>query len=491
VRYNRQVDPLDRRMSAGLALLGLTLHVAVRLGAGLWGAMGTDAALWGLTAMDLRVGAPPLVPPGYPALVAIGTVLGALPVSAGWCISLACAALLPAAGFLAARAGGAGHRPATVGAVAILALPDAGLWAQQLQPDALAALGLVGLAGTLIAAVRGHPGGAWVAAVLAGLLPLVREHGTPAAALAILVLLWLRAWGPAGAALAVWWLGPVIVGVLPGSHPGEVPWAGRSAGALAALTTTDPSDVPYVRELHRQARSRYIALVMDGDTFGRIRWHLSRSLGLAWDGWLLVLAAGIGAATARRRETLPVAALLLAALPALLIWSQRRHVLLLAPVAIVGMVVFVRGRRSTIVLTALGLGAAASWPGAWLDGVRGLQSERFRARHHASTAGWLAAHAPPGSLLGGVHQDIGLYHPMPRHDPDGSAADWRTWFVGAGPPAGLPGWSRVHDAEGELDVWRRDPDRDPRPCADTRPEPDTPHLAVGLAHAEIPGCNVD
>ena len=485
------MDLLDRRTSLGLALLGLGVHVALRIVAGLWGAMGTDAALWGLTAMDLRVGAPPLVPPGYPALVAVGTLLGALPVTAGWCISLTCAALLPAAGFLAARAAGADRRAATVGAIAILALPDAGLWAQQVQPDALAALGLVGLAGALTAAARGSARWAWVAAVVAGLLPLVREHGTPAAALAILVLLWLRAWGPVGAAVAAWWLGPVVVGVLPGAHPGDVPWAARSAGAIAALTTTDPSDVPYVRELHHEARTRYLALVMDGDTVGRIRWHLFRSLGQAWDGWLLVLAAGIGAATARRRETLPVIALLLAALPALLIWSQRRHVLLLAPVAIVGLVVLARGRRATLGLAALALCGAARWPGTWIDGVRGLQSERFRAHHHARTADWLAANTPPGSFLGGVHQEIGLYHPMPRHDPDGSAADWRTWFVGDGPPAGLPGWSRVHDAEGALDVWQLEPERDPRPCADTRPEPDTPHLAVGLAHAELSGCSAD
>lgn len=482
------MDPTDRRTLLGMALLGGALHVAIRLGAGLWGALGTDAALWGLTAMDLRVGAPPLVPPGYPALVALGTLLGAPPVTAGWVVAMACAAVLPAAVFAAARVAGAGRVPAALAAVSTLALPDAGAWAQQVQPDATTAFALVGLGGTLAATARGHRGAAWGAAALIGLLPLLREHGAPAAGVGLLALLLLREWRAAVLGLALWWLGPALVGVTPGWHPGAVPWADRSGGALAALTTDDPARVPYVRELHREARAAYVALVQAGDVLGRVRWHLGRSLRLAWDGWLLLAAAGLGLASLRRRDAMVLAALLAPALPALLIWSQRRHVLLLAPVALVGMAVAARDRRRALLVGTLGLVAAASWPGAWAEGVAGMRTERFRAEHHARTASWLAENASEGSLLGGVHQDIGLYHPMPRHDPDGSAADWRTFFVGRSPPRGLRGWERVYDPEGELDVWQKQPEAAPRPCADARPAPSSAHLAVHMAHAELVGC---
>ena len=488
MRYNPCVDLTDRRLLLGLTLLGGMLHVGVRVGAGLWGAMGTDAALWGLTAMDLRVGAPPLVPPAYPALVALGTLLGSLPVTAGWCISMVCAGLLPAAGFAVARTAGASRVAACSAALCILAFPDAGLWAQQVQPDAATALALLGLCGALGASLQGRHAAGWMAATIAGLLPMLREHGTPAAALAILVLLWARAWGPAALAVGLWWLGPALVGVVPGWHPADVPWSSRSAGAFHALTTTDPQDVPFIRELHREDRSRYLERVLSGDVFGRIGWHARRSVRLAWDGWLMLSAAAAGVLLARRRALLPVFLLLATAMPALLIWSQRRHVMLLVPVALVGVAVAATSRRRRLGLAAVVVAGAWTWPGAWTEGIRGLQTERFRAHHHAAAAAWLNDNAPDGSLLGGVHQDIGLYHPMPRHDPDGSPADWRTWFVGRAPPAAMPGWQRVHDSEGELDIWRLQPDVTPRPCAGGTVAPATPHLAVDRAHADLLGC---
>jgi hypothetical protein len=489
------MDRLDRRIALGATLLALLTHVVVRLGAGLWGALGTDAALWGMTAMDLRVGAPPLVPPGYPALVALGTVVGAAPVSAGWVVAMASAALLPGAVFLAARGAGASRVAAGLAGAATLVLPDAGAWAQQVQPDATAALLLVALAGALASGARAQRTGAtpaalWAAAALAGVLPLVREHGGPAAAITIVVLLGLRAWRPAAAALALWWLGPLVVGLAPGLHPADVPWGDRAGGALQALTTTDPRQVPFARELPREARAAYMGLVASGDVVGRLRWHAARSLRLAWDGWLLVGAAGLGLLSLRRRDAMALGALLLPALPALLIWSQRRHVLLLVPVALVGLAVATRGRARGVSLGAIALAAALSWPAAWSGGVAGMRTERFRAEHLARTAGWLRDHAPGGSLLGGVHQDLGLYHPLPRHDPDGSAADWRTFFVGRGPPRGLRDWQRVFDPEGDIDVWQKQPDATPRPCADAPPEPRTPHLAVHLAHAELIGCDL-
>jgi hypothetical protein len=165
-------------------------------------------------------------------------------------------------------------------------------------------------------------------------------------------------------------------------------------------------------------------------------------------------------------------------------------VLLLAPVALVGLAVAARGRVRITALASIALAAILSWPAAWSEGVAGMRTERFRAEHLARTASWLAVHAPEGSLLGGVHQDLGLYHPLPRHDPDGSAADWRTYFVGRAPPHALRDWHRVFDPEGEIDVWQKQPDTVPRPCTDARPAEGTPHLAVHLAHAELIGCDL-
>ena len=78
--------------------------------------------------------------------------------------------------------------------------------------------------------------------------------------------------------------------------------------------------------------------------------------------------------------------LLATAMPALLIWSQRRHVMLLVPVALVGIAVAATSRRRRLGLAAVVVAGAWTWPGAWMEGIRGLQTERFRAHHHADAA---------------------------------------------------------------------------------------------------------
>ena len=463
---------------------------------GLWGALGTDAALWGLTARDLLVGAAPLVPPLYPGLLAPLVALGLSPITAGNLVSAASLSALLCIGHALARALGATRRQATWVSIALLVIPDIPGWGFQLQPDATAAA--VGLL-LALGLVRVHRSGARMrdalfVVLVAGLAPLLREHG----------LVWSVV-GMAGLAVcrpglrrfawlvpAVVWCAPVLTGVLPGAHPLDVPWADRAGGAFAAFLATEPGELSFLRELNRSERGQYAAFLTQSDRLGQWLWHLRRTLRLAPDGWLLILGAVVLGIRAGRRHNhhrwwvvlLP----LVSALPALVIWSQRRHVLLVAPIALVVIAVLaVRDRRLWMPLSAvLVLHGAINWPGS----VRAWRSERPRAEHYAELGAWLQEHSHPGDLLGGVHQDVGLYAPpMPRHDPDGSAADWRTFFVSEHPPPppATGTWQVVFQGP-QLLIWQLEPERDPRPCADIQPPSSSAHLAIARAQVVLSSC---
>ncbi len=497
----------DRAAVLALVIAGAAGVVALRSGAGLWGAMGTDAPLWGLTALDLRVGAPPLVPPLYPALTGLLHRAGLGLVPAAQLVAGLGAALVPGAVAGAARAGGASTENALIAGILALIMPDLGAWSQQVQPDSLGALLLV-LAGGALAVHSRAPGrGSGLALVaVATLAPLLRAHGLPLAALAVLALVAVpggRRWAPL--ALAGWWLGPLLVGLRPGPHPLAQPWGDRAGGALSALWATDAEAVPYIRELHREARRAYLGLLHTGDRGAQIRWHAGRSLRLATDGWLLLAAsaaAAVAGAVRRRRgpPVVPAAPLLalvlplLVTLPALIIWSQRRHVLLAVPLALAGLAAAApRGGGRARAGVLAGAVAVASvlvprWPGT----VAALQSERPRAEHYAALGDWVCETTPDTVLLGGIFQDVGLYCPRPRHDPDGSLADWHTALISDRPPpaTALPGqWRPVHTGPGGLAVYRLVPDGGaPLPCAAGHAAPDTAHLAVAAARARWEGC---
>jgi hypothetical protein len=131
---------------------------------------------------------------------------------------------------------------------------------------------------------------------------------------------------------------------------------------------------------------------------------------------------------------------------------------------------------------------AAGWPARWLRLPARQRGETIRAHSLERVGRWLDVHAPPGSLLGGYLQDVGLYHPLPHHDPDGSPADWRTFVVANATPAGA-GWQAVYDNGAGVIVSELRPDLDPRPCADARPAPGTPFVVVGTSHATLVGCD--
>ena len=475
---------------ATVVVLGL-----VRAGLGLWGALGTDAALWGLTARDLWVGARPLVPPLYPGLLAPWTAAGASPADVGGWVSLLSGGLVFALAMWALRRLGLMWHSAVTAGLLCFALPDVAGWAFQLQPDALAAAWGLALGLGLALHLKGHRRAVIAVVCLGGLAPLLRAHGLVWAATAMLGLL-------AGPGRTRWtallvpllmWMAPVFLGVQPGIHPIDFPWSDRAGGALSALTTTDPESLSYLRELHRGEWAKYARLVTEGRRVAQVTWHVKRSLMLAPDGWLIVggglLASTVHAWRSRSLSPLALALPLLAALPALIIWSQRRHVVLMVPLALVCIVAATGDRKRVIALLSfvLAIHGGINWPRA----AAAWQTERPRAEHYAEVGDWLHKHAPENSLLGAVFQDIGLYAPaMGRHDPDGTQADWWTFYVGDRPPrpGALGAWTVVHQGPGGMSVYQLEPTRSPRPCAHHPPAENTPHLAISTAHADVPGC---
>jgi hypothetical protein len=480
-------------MGAALVYL-VTLQVRER--AGLWGALGTDAPLWGLTALDLE-GRTPLVPPGYPALIRVLYEAGLPLVTAGWNVSAVAGAFIPCAVFWAALTGGATRSAAVIAAALALVCPDVAVWSQQVQPDSLAALGLVLAGGLSCRAMQGSARAALLLALVAGLLPLVRSHGLALVPLAVVVL--FQAPVARGRSLALlvvcWWAGPWILGGARGWSPFDVTWSDRTSSAVSGLLETDAKSIPYIRELHHHQRREYLALVTEGRLLSRLVWHCTRSLELARDGWVWIGAAILASGIGRRRENLALAAPLLCAAPALIIWSQRRHVMVVVPLALAVLAITWRrpvgparwrNRVPPILSLVLACLLASSWPAAWKNSLHGLRTETVRARTYARVGDWLAENAPRGSLLGSLHQDLGLYHPLPRHDPDGSAADWRTFLVtDRSPPVG---WSELATPAGGLTIYRLEPDIDPRPCSQATLQRHLPHLLVGAAKVELYDC---
>ena len=458
----------------------------------LWGALGTDAPLWGLSAMDLMAGAPARVSPGYPALIALFSWGGSQLVSAGRSISIGAAALLQPLAYLGARSLGVGRPTALLLALFLLFHPSLMEMALQVQPDTLTALAILGLAVMGAHTAKGAGWSGLAMALIGGLLPLIREHGLPLALLTGLGCLvlpgsWSQRRWRLGLLLATLALGPLLLGQPRGILPWTAPWADRAGGALAAFTTRDPDSLSYLNELPRGPRLAYANLVRAGDRPGQLRWHAGRALALAPVVWGLVGAALLAALSTRRREILALAAPLLVALPALAIWSQARHVVVLLPVAMLVLAVAARSRRIPRLLFPAGLLLLAlPSPRQARELATRQLAESARARQLAATAAELCALEP--GLLGGRFQDLALYCPRPRHDPDGTAADWITVVAEDRPPTGT-GWVRVGGEVPGIGLFRLQPTLQGRPCRRYTLAPGIPYLSVGLARATVISCD--
>ena len=408
------------RWAALFVVLGALRVAALQQGFGLFGPLGPDPALWGLTALDLEAGNPPATVPLYPWLMS----LAALPTTLGLPLSWGAAALIPVAVWWAARPLGRGA--VVAGAVALI-LPDLGLFGPQLQPDALYTLLNTVLAGALVRR-------SWhLALTLAVAGWLLREPG-------VIVLLVVTGaafvagrWRPAGLALGAALVLPALFG---GRLGPSQPWTERSAMAVEGLSADEAP--PY---LPRVLARKYVEM-------GPLeRWwvHAERALdhspdGLAW----MVLGVLVGL---RQRRFL----LLLPAVPAaatLVVWSERRHVAAFTPVAVVA------ATASSAPPVRVAVAALAIWSASRTGELgRRLAVEAPGLVDLEATSRWICERAEPGDRLLSLDQRVGLWCPLPQLEDTADPAAWRTWLVAPAGSIARP-WSEVHSLAEPFTVYR-------------------------------------
>jgi len=469
----------------GWAVLSLILGGLVTLGLGsqLPAPAGSDPDLWVLSALNLSVGVPSVVPPLMPTLLRPLLAFGVPGPVAAQGLSMASHALLGGVVLAATQRLGGTLKTGLLAGLLAVALPSVAVLSVRAQPDALVALWSVGATGMA---------GAWVQRPR----PLARHRGLFLVLLLVAVCgVLLRVHGMIGALLLVgvaglgggrlFRLGRVLVGAL-GLHlaplllglwPGllwKLPWTRRlMATAVSGELVGLPEEV--ARTVSEQG-TEVLSLP------AQLAWVVEQAPGSwAWvaTGLLAVLAL---AREDRRRIVLAVG--VLPALPALFTWGQPRHVAVVVPVCVMVWVLAVRHHRGWILpgLAALGLSIVQA-PSDW----ERLESEATMVDDLRTLGTELCEQVSPGDLGAGVRAMF-LYCPLPVHLPDGSGADWKTWAVGRRPLG--PGWQRV-DLGGHR-VYRLEPTRvdSARPCAASLPAADTPYFGTPDVAARLsPACD--
>ena len=411
--------PLDRRPpTADRVVAAAVTLVSVGYAGALWRAgraidvrvpMGSDGPMWfdsaRLVALDQPVGMPPM----YPRLLSL--VSGGLPdVAAG----LALNALLVALTLLGAAATGAlaatdpwARRVAALAApLVVLAAADPAAYAWNIHPEPLITAALVACAAAGVAAVR------WPGAGTAALLGLAcgvalgaKEHGLVVGALSPMVVL---AGGRPGLGrrAAGWALGLapfVLAQALDGalfakawvSIQEALGWVAADPERLRMLPDEMPADE------QARLRSGQVVPVMVRRIFVASR---------QW--WLVVGLAGLTTLglLLRRQWALALALLLplLSLLPAVVVWTDTRHYLVVAPaaatLAVAGLGRLAGGRRPALAALARGSAllvgitapAASARLSTTLADIATMQRER--ADDHAALA-WLIAHLGPEDRL--------------------------------------------------------------------------------------------
>lgn len=444
------------------------------------GPLGTDPAIWGLTALDLSAGHAPLAVPFYPWLIAHWP--GDL-IQGGLQISWLAAWLLPLSAWWAARP--FGERAALFSGILVLLLPDPIQSAFELQPDALTAFWAVLLTGALL-----RERWLWIV-LLAGIGIVLREHGPPIAGLLLIAALFFP--GPsksspqkrlkrAGLLAALTLFTPVLFG---GSIGLNQPWSARSSEAIGLLTTQEKP--PHLRQ------DEWRRFQKKGPV-GRIQWHTQRSLRLAPDSWAwLGLSLGLIAWVRDRR-------LLLAALPmlpvfgALILWSERRHVAIMSPVAIIGLACALSQIKEThkkkavlLLLALLGLAGLGRLSEAGKKQTR--ESKAFLPVQ--TVAEKVCELAGANDLLLTHDQRLLLWCPLPQLADPGNPAAWKAWLVA--PPNSIQApWTPVYTNLKGAWIWRWSPEVTPRPCPQETPNAryllaSGPKAHPAFPHIPMPG----
>lgn len=430
------------------------------------GPAGSDPDLWVFSALNLSVGGAPQLPPGFPSLIRLGVALGLPPFDAAWWAAHAATPLVPALTWALARQLGA--RPGAALIAGLLPLLTASVLAfdAQVMPETWAASWFLAcaLAGV---AFLGRPtaGGLAAVALLGAGAPLWREHGIAIA----LGLAGLVAVAPGRPGQRVLRAAGVLVGV------GLLPVA--FGGAAAA-----PWAQPWLARFGTMGLPNDVGAAIPHPTWmDRPAWALS----LGGDAYLWAFL-GLAACVRRDRRLLVPALVLAPGLGGLLVWSQPRHVAVVLPVA----------------FAAWAAREGRGW--RWLGGVVGaialarspfhlgrLVVERDHLEELRRFGEALCARVEPGDLAYGEPAAF-LFCPLPRHEVDGSGADWKTWAVDHA-PRGPGAWTQVDLGVGVYDVWRLAPrlTGDRRPCAASRADADTPYLASPPRSAVlVPPCDV-
>jgi hypothetical protein len=455
---------LDLALPLGLALLaGLVGElIRARVHPGL--PIGNDIDLWGLAAVQLHRGFSGMVQPGYPAVAALLMHLpGVDHLRATSTLSAVGMALLPLVCWLLARRLGAGRWAATWAGLLVLATPRLVLTGLIVSPDALAALGLLGVA---LAAARldGSHRERHVALLVFATAALfaVREHGLPCAGVVAVLLVALP--GPldvrllrVGGLAAGMLLLPAVLGN--DFELGEPPWWSRFEMVFRDFLAREPSWVTKGGP--------------DAPTNSCLGLALFALRGAPW-AWLWVGLGLGGAWLARVRRVAWVA--LVPVLPALVVFSQPRHVLVAVPVA----------------AALIAAGAARLAPGlragffafATLAAGIGLAREVPLARTHLAdmvaqatdlrTLGEDLCAANGGDGMSAGDSRAFTFCPQPWYNLTAPAttAAWKVLVVDDRRPG--EGWERVALPRARRSVFQLESPTGERPCA-------TSHVPAGLS----------
>jgi hypothetical protein len=447
--------------------LGLVIRTTVHPGP----PIGEDLDIWLFSALNLGSWDVSRMPPGYPLLAAVVAKLsGARTLwAASWVSNLAWCAL-PGMSWLLALRLGAGRWAAAIAAGAILLCPALLFLGQQVAPDALTAASLTLLALAAVLAVE-RPTWLRVGALLVctAWVYVVREHGLIAAVQVSLLLLWLR--GPwwqrglrLGLLLGLLLLVPVLGATAP-APPWELPWWDKTMLVIRDALADDPSWVG-------QAGTEQLAPSLPS--------LAARSLALAPLVWAWVGLASLAFAWERRRARVALWVALVPGLPALVLFSEPRHVLVVLPVAAALAMAGLRRLGGALHHAWLGLALALLVAGPLRDTRHELQRARWLSglAHDLQQLGeQLCAMGPDRYWAGEVRAFT--HCPMPQYSLDGppSAAAWKVIYA-SGEPKDFP-WEPIpiqHELFRFYQLSSPLPDR--RPCEASRPASDEPYLVI-------------
>jgi len=497
------VSGLDRTdlAAAGLfAWLWGAMALSMRQVLGTHGlAMGSDPVLWGLSAKNIQVLAPSEVPPLYPAMMGLTDALSWLPlVDAGLLVGLVGFVLIGPAVYLGSRWLGASRGWAAAASLGLFCVPQAMQFGFQMQPDSWTALALA-LSGPVLAWFYAAPSMRRLGGVglYAGLVCLLREHGLPLAGLLGLATMlapgtwWQRILRPLIIGLAVV-VAPVLTGQAPGL-PHQLPWMERvfqATGGAEKFHQAFGAKLDAIHEAHRLAHETEDRLA--------ILYHHSRvTLLEARVAWLWV-AGGLLALPVLGRRALGAVLPLPIAFTGLILFTQSRHVDVLAPAAAVALAVGLSRHRVPLRLLTGALLGTALLMGAWRwPAVMGHGA--LKAEHTAEEKAFaeeLCARVAPTDLHAGENLDMLVYCPLRQSHltPEGSPADWHTWYIETSAPPMHQGWAavvQVGRSKGRKTYYayrlRPQLQGPSRPCGDHVPVASTPWLSMDRVAAQTEG----